>query len=30
VESLGRLKQEDKGFEASLGYTLSLRPAWAA
>jgi hypothetical protein len=28
IPALGRVKQEDHNFEASLGYIVSSRPAW--
>jgi hypothetical protein len=29
MEALGRLRQEDQEFKASLSYVVSSRPAWA-
>lgn len=30
IPTLGKVRQDDQEFEARLGYTVSLRPAWAA
>lgn len=30
IPALGKMRQDDQEFKARLGYTVSLRPAWAA